>query len=61
MQWEQVGNEDVSTPGRDHVPVEERGQRAPESGSVLQGFDPEEEGEDKQKDCNCFVVIAASY
>lgn len=40
VQRQQVGNENVSTPSGDHVAVEERTERTPESRSVLQSLDP---------------------
>jgi hypothetical protein len=61
VQRQQVSNEDITAPRRHHVTVEERGQRAPEHGSILDCLDPQEEGKDQQKDGNGLVVIAARY
>jgi len=60
MQRQQVGNEHISTPSRYHVSIEQRGQRAPEHGSILNSLDPQEEGEYKQEDGYGFVVVASS-
>ena len=46
MQREQVCDEDVAAPRRDHVSIEERGQRAPEGRAIFHRLDPQEEGED---------------
>ena len=57
VQGQQIGDEDISTPRRDHVSVKQRGQRAPEHGAVLDSLNPQEEGEDKQEDSNGLVVV----
>ena len=59
MQRQQVRNEDISTPRRYHVSVEQGGQRAPEHGTFFDGLDPEEKGEDKQEDGDCLVIVAS--
>lgn len=61
MQWQQIGDEDVTTPRRHHVSVEERGQGTPEHGAILDSLDPEEEGEDEQEDGNGLVVVATGH
>jgi hypothetical protein len=61
VQRQQVGDEDVSTPGRDHVSVEQRSHCAPEHGAELDRLDPQVEGEDEQEDGNGLVVVAAGH
>lgn len=59
MQRQQVSDEDVSTPRRHHVSVEQGRQSAPEHGSVLDRLDPQEKGKDKQEDGNGLVVVTS--
>jgi hypothetical protein len=59
MQRQQVRDEHISTPCRHHVSVEQRGQRAPEHGSVLDCLDPEEKGKDQQEDSNSLVIVTS--
>ena len=60
VEREQVGDEDVTTPGRDHVAVEEGSKGAPHDRSLLDTLDPQVEGEDEEEDGNGFVVVTAS-
>jgi hypothetical protein len=60
VQRKQVRDEDVTTPGRNHVSVEQRGQRTPEDGSILDSLDPKEERKNQQEDSNSFIVITPS-
>jgi hypothetical protein len=60
MERDQVGNEDISTPSRNHVSVEKSTQSAPESGSNFESLDPEEEGKDEKENGNSLVIVAAS-
>lgn len=60
VQRQQVGDEDISTPCGDHVAVEQRGQRAPEHGTLLDSLDPQVEGEDEEEDGDSLVVVATS-
>jgi len=60
VQREQVGDEDVTTPGRDHVSVEEGSKGTPHDGALLDTLDPQVEGEDEEEDGNGFVVVTAS-
>lgn len=60
VQREQVGDEDITTPGRDHVSVEESSEGAPHDGTLLDTLNPQVEGEDEEEDGNGFVVVAAS-
>ena len=57
VQGQQVRDEDVSTPRRHHVSVEQRGQCAPEHRPVLDSLDPQEKGENEQEDGNGLVVV----
>ena len=61
MQWQQICNEDVSTPCRHHVPVKQRGQRAPEYRPVLDRFNPKEKSEDQKEDCYGLIIVTSSY
>lgn len=57
VQWQQVGDEHVSTPGADHVAIEERAKSAPHDASELHSLDPEVECKDQQEDCNGLVIV----
>lgn len=59
MKWNEISYEDISSPSGHHVAVEESSQGAPHDRSVLDCFYPEKEGENEQKDGDCFVIIAA--
>jgi hypothetical protein len=59
VQGEQVGDEDITTPGRDHVSVEQGGKGTPHDRTLLDTLDPEIEGEDEQEDGNGLVVVTA--
>ena len=59
MQWDQVGDEDVASPRGHHVAVEQRAERAPECGAELDGFNPEIEREDQEKNGDSFVVVGS--
>lgn len=59
MQWDHVGDEDVSTPGGDHPAIEEGGKHAPQGGALLDGADPEVKGEHEEEDGDGFVVVRA--
>lgn len=61
VQGDQVGNEGIATPGSGHPVVEESAQRSPHHRSLLDGLDPEEEGEDQQEDGNGLIIITASH
>lgn len=61
VQWQQVGDEDVSAPRRHHVTVEQRSQCAPEDRAILDRLDPEKEGKDQQEDGNSLVVVASCH
>ena len=61
VQRKQVGDEDVTTPGRDHVSVEESSEGTPHDGTLLDTLDPQVEGEDEEEDGNGFVVVTASH
>lgn len=60
MQRDEVGDEDISTPRRNHVSIEQRRQRTPHDRTILDCLDPEEEGEHQKENGNGFVVVAAS-
>lgn len=60
VERKQVGNEDITTPGRDHVSVEERSESTPHDGALLDALDPEVEGEDEEEDGNGFIVVTSS-
>lgn len=60
MEGDEIGDEDITTPRRDHITVEQRGQSTPHDGAVLDGLDPQVEGEDEEENGNCFVIVAPS-
>ena len=47
----------LRTPGGHHVEVEERGERAKECATKLEGLDPQIEGEHEQEDGNGLVIV----
>ena len=61
MERDQVSDEHISTPGRDHVSVEQRSQRSPHNGALLHGLDPQEEGENKQENGNGLVIVTTRH
>lgn len=61
MKREQVGDEDVATPSRHHVAVEQSSQSAPHGRSVLDCLDPQIEGEDQEENRYSFIVIAPGH
>lgn len=61
VEREQVGDEDVTTPGRDHVTVEKSSKGTPHDGTLLDTLDPQVEGEDEEEDGNGFVIVTASH
>lgn len=58
VERQQVGDEGISTPGCDHVAVEEGGSSTPEHRAELQCLDPEVEGENENKDGDGLVIVA---
>jgi hypothetical protein len=60
MQGQQIGDEDIASPSRNHVAIKECRQGTPSDGTFLDSLDPEIEGEDEKEDGNGFVIIAAS-
>ena len=60
VERKQVGDEDVSTPGRDHVSVKQCGESAPHDGTQLDTLDPQVESEDEEEDGNGLVVVTSS-
>lgn len=60
VERKQVGDENITTPGRDHVAIEQGTQSAPHDGTLLDTLDPEVEGKDKEEDGNGFVVVTSS-
>ena len=60
VQWEQVGNEDVSTPSADHVAIEQSRQRSPYDAAFFHGLDPQIKGKDEQEDSDGLVIVRAS-
>lgn len=61
MQRQQIGNEHITTPRANHVPIEERTHGAPKHGAILDRLDPQEEGEDEQENSNGLVVVATGH
>lgn len=61
VQRQQVGNEDITTPRRHHVSIEQGSAGAPEHGSVLDSLDPEVKGKDEEEDGNGLVVITSCH
>ena len=61
VDWEQAGDESVSTPRGNHVAVEEGAHGAPEHGALLQCLDPEEEGKDQEEDGDGLIVVASGH
>lgn len=61
MQGDQIGNEGIATPRSSHPVVEESAQRSPHHRPLLDGLDPEKEGEDQQEDGNGLVIITSSH
>jgi hypothetical protein len=59
VQGKKAGDEGITSPGRNHVPVEKSAESSPQHVTLLQRLDPEVKGEDKQENCNGFVVVAA--
>ena len=60
MQGKQAGDEGVTSPGGNHVSVEESAEGTPQHRPLFQRFDPKVEGEDEQEDGDGLVVVAAS-
>ena len=60
MRKRATGEKLTQTPSRDHIEVEESGERAEECATRLQSFDPAVEREHEQEDSDSFVVIRAS-
>lgn len=60
MKGEETGDEGITTPGSNHVPVEEGAKSSPKHGSELESLDPQVKGEDEQKNGDGFVVVTAS-
>lgn len=60
VERDQVGDENVSAPSRNHVAVEQGTQCTPECGSELHSLDPQIERKDEQENGNGLIVIAAS-
>lgn len=60
MQRDHVGDKDVTAPGGDHPAVKDGGEHTVESGTLLDGADPEVECVHEEEDGDGFVVIRAS-
>lgn len=60
VEGNQVDDEDVSSPGTDHVEVGQSGHRGPEDGSSLDRFDPQEVRELERENSDTLVVVASS-
>lgn len=59
VERDQVRDENISTPRRHHVSIEQCSQSSPHNRAVLDSLDPEVEGKDQEKDRNGFVVVAS--
>ena len=46
MKRDQVGDEHISTPSRDHISIEQGAKSSPENGSYFDSLDPEVERKD---------------
>src|SRR4051794_11398269 len=60
VQRNQVRDEDIASPRRDHVSIEQSAEATPEGGSQLDSFNPQVEGEYQEENSDSFVIIAAS-
>lgn len=61
MEGNQVGDEDITTPSRDHIPIKQSSQGSPHNRTVLDRFDPKIEGKDQKEDGYRFIVVTTSY
>ena len=61
MQGDKIGDEDVTSPSRHHVAVEERCESSPHDRSVLDSLNPKEECENKQENSNGLIVVTPSH
>lgn len=61
MQRDEVDDEDVATPRRDHVEVGQGSSGGPHDRACFDRLDPQEVGEEKSKDCDPFVVVRTGY
>jgi hypothetical protein len=61
MQRQQIRNEHITTPSRNHVSVKQRRHRTPEHRSHLNRLDPEVKGKHQQEDRNGLVVVAPRH
>lgn len=61
VQRQQIRNEHISTPGRNHVPIKQRRQRTPHNTALLDRLDPQIKREDEQEDGNGFIIIGARH
>ena len=59
VERDHICNEDVSSPRRDHVEVEDGSDGAIERRTMLHGTDPAPEGEHEEEDGDGFVVIGS--
>ena len=57
VEREEVDDEDVASPGGDHVEVAERGGERPGEGPGVDGADEEVEGEQQREDGDALVVV----
>lgn len=61
MERNEVSDKDISTPSRNHVSIEQCSQCPPHNRSILDGLDPQEEGEDKQENGNGLIIVTSSH
>mgnify|MGYP006950205360 CR=1 FL=1 len=54
-----IRDEDVSSPGGDHIAVKEGREHAPHGRALFNGADPEVKGIHEEEDGDSFVVIRA--
>ena len=61
MQWNQIDDENISTPRRHHVKVRQRTPSGPVDTTGLDSLDPQVVGEHECEDGDTLVVIAAGH
>lgn len=59
VQREQVGDENVTTPSRDHISIEQCTKRRPHRRTLFQALDPKIEGKDEQENGDGFVIVTS--
>lgn len=57
MEWNHVGNKDITSPSGHHIKVEHCTECSPKCASELQCLDPKIEGEHEQENGNGLIVV----